>query len=393
MKFAAAAALRRIEASRGEGAGAVGTAAASVAGAGAAGAGVAVKAAETGQDKQGDEDTGAVKTTDTALKTVPGIKLEMEEEEEEEKAGEEESQEELEAKFGCKPDNYIHPASLVFAIFGKPIDEDQDKDLSLKMTGGITGSKRKEVEVDPASPASGGESASRMSTKQLQLMNGAGGKSSRAEVKKFKHEVNSENKKLKAADADTDLRRRAFEVILAPPLESESAKELSASVKTPTEAVVSKERLDQEEAARKRWHEEVGAKERKLAFLEKRKKGDSEEAKDLEDELMKLCANPVIAPLAVAASSVVAPTSETSNLAGGDGGGTAAGEVGEKEGPGDAEDEVEIERGRAGSGAGGGGGGSEVVEVESGESAGVAGGGVDDVIDIGVCKRPLSGGH
>lgn len=63
------------------------------------------------------------------------------------------------------------------------------------------------------------------------------------------------------------------------------------------EAVVKKGRLDEEAARRARWEQLVGAKEKRLAMLERRGKGDTPQAEKLEDELEELYDNPVVAPL------------------------------------------------------------------------------------------------
>lgn len=306
--------------------------------------------------------------------------------------------EDLEDIYGPRPDGWMHPASLVFAIFGRPAGNDEDKDLSLKMTGGITGgTKRKEV--DPGTPESEGEEGDappRLSTKHLQLMNGGGGKSSRAEVKKVKHEVNSENKKSRAADADADLRRRAFEAMSAPRVESKTSLALCASVQALTEAVVSKELLDQEEAKRKRWDAKVLAKEKKLAMWERRGKGESREAVALLEELEEMYDNPVVAPLPAAAPPLNTPSSSTPSLAGGGGqeGAAGGGGDGRETGAHDtvgalSEDATGV--GGGGSGAGAGEGMNNAVEVAGGEVAGVGGTAVAGVTgDLGVGVNEIS---
>ncbi|CAN0471077.1 unnamed protein product [Ascophyllum nodosum] len=232
-----------------------------------------------------------------------------------------------EAMYGARPEYWMHPASLVFAIFGRPAGKDEDVDLKLKMTGGLTsGSKRKGVDSE-ASPSnsetsssntSEDERSSGLSTRALKLMNGAGGKQSRSDVKKMKHGVNADNKKVNTAQADADLKRKVLEALAAPAAESESARELSASVVTLIRAVVSRERLDQEAAERARWNLRVKAKSAQLAMLERRGKGDTKKALDLEDELNELYDNPVVALLPVVVPPVDTPSTTTPSSAGGD---------------------------------------------------------------------------
>ncbi|CAN0103023.1 unnamed protein product [Ectocarpus fasciculatus] len=190
-------------------------------------------------------------------------------------------------------------------------------------------------------------------------MNGAGGKHSRAEMKALAHEVNADNKKLKSAETDADLKRRAFEALSKPPEDSESTKELVESVKALTRAVVSKELLDQEAAERARWSEKVRAMEKKMAMLEKRGKGQTAEAVALEKELWAMYDTPVVAPLPVAAPPLDIPGSATPSLAGGDGKGLAGGEATGTDRGGDANDPVEV----AGGGAAGGDAGVAEVRI------------------------------
>lgn len=355
IKFAAARALATVEASRQkEGGG-----------------------AEVESSGKGQAELGGKPDADLVEVIAAGIKVEQaggEEEEEgkeqEETAGGAEAEEHLTRLYGEKPDHWLHPVSLVFAIFGRPAGTNEDVDLKLNMTSGRPrGTKRRESDSGSASPslddgsaesAESAESARPLSTKGLKLLNGAGGKHSRAEMKALAHEVNADNKKLKSAETDAALKRRAFEALSAPPEDSKSTKELVESVKALTRAVVSKELLDQEAAERARWTEKVGAMEKKLNLYERRGKGNTPEAQDLEKALFAMYDTPVVAPLPVAAPPLDIPTPATPSLAGGDGEGVAGGEVAGTEGGGDVNDSVEVLGGGV---AGGDEGDAGVAEV------------------------------
>ena len=295
------------------------------------GAGADQSSKGTGASEDAAEsDDGATKEVEGMAEIAAGVKREKtgeeEEEEEEEVAIRRENEGELIATYGEPSNNWIHPASLVFAAFGRPAGKNEDVDLKLGMNDGRAGGSKRSASPTPsgsASPTS--ESGTPLSTKGLKLMNGAGGHSSRAAMKKVKHEVNKDNKNIKAAEEDAALRRRALEAMTAPPVDSKSALELSANVALLTKAVVSKERLDQEAAQRARYNALVESKNNKLQMLERRGKGGSPAAQQLEDELSDLYDNPIIAPLPVAASPVNTSGPATPSLAEGDGDGSAAG--------------------------------------------------------------------
>ena len=238
-----------------------------------------------------------------------------------------------EATYGARPENWMHAASLVFAVFGRPAGKDEDVDLKLKMTGGLTsGSKRKGVDNESspsnseASPSTSEDGRSPgLSTRALKLMNGAGGKQSRSDVQKMNYTVNAENKKVSTAQAGVDLKHKILEALTSPAAESKSARELSASVAMLTKAVASKEHLDQQAAERARWTLKVEAKSAQLAMLERRGRGSTKKALDIEDELNELYNNPGVAPLPVVMPPVDTPITNAPSSAGGDGGGAEGG--------------------------------------------------------------------
>ena len=268
-----------------------------------------------------------------------------------------------EAMYGARFEYWMYPASLVSVIFGRPAGKDEDVDLKLKMTGGLTsGSKRKGVNSE-ASPSNSEASSSNtsedggssgLSTRALKLMNGTGGKQSRSDVKKTKHAVNADNKKVNTAQADADLKRKVLEALAALVAESKSARGLSASVATLTKAVLSRERLDQEAAKRARWNQKVDAKSAQLAMLERRGRGNTKKALDLNDELNELYDNPVVVP------PEDTPITNTPSSAGGGGG---------------AEGGDGLESGAAG---GDGGVGGEGRDVDAAVKLASADGGVED---------------
>ncbi|CAB1113880.1 unnamed protein product [Ectocarpus sp. CCAP 1310/34] len=290
--------------------------------------------AEVEYSGKGQAELGGKPDADLVEEIAAGIKLEQaggkEEEEEEGKeqegtAGGSEAEEYLTRLYGEKPDHWLHPASFVFAGNEK---EGVGLGICMPVAGRWERRERRE--------------RSFLEHEGLKLKNGAGGKHSRAEMKALAHGVNAENKKLKSAETDAALERRAFEALSAPPEDSKSTKELVESVKALTRAVVSKELLDQDAAERARWKENVGAMEKKLELYEKRGKGNTPEAQDLEKALLAMYDAPVVAPLPVAAPTLDSPTSATPSLAGGDGAGVVGGEVAGTEGGGDVNDPVEV---------------------------------------------------
>lgn len=163
-----------------------------------------------------------------------------------------------EEKYGEMPANWIHPHSLVFALFGRPAGESEDVDLKMKMSGGgKTGAA--------ATAAVGGGGGGKGSAAQAYGLGksdlatlagagcGAGGKQSRAEVKKERHAANSEAKRDAAAAATAKFRADALMALSAPVDAPESTKQLASSVMTLTANLVKKQKLDEEAAARDRW--------------------------------------------------------------------------------------------------------------------------------------------
>lgn len=274
-------------------------------------------AAADGSNKEGEEDESA-----------GSVKVETDGHAQQD--GREDDDEDEEAKYGARPDSWLHSASLVFALFGRPAGKDEDVDLNLQMSSGpSSGRKRKaqregsasDSEASCSTSLSGDGPAASLSFRSLQLMNRAGGKLNRAETKKMKHAENVDNKNAKTAQEDAELKRKALTLLSSPPVESKSARELCASVAALTKAVVSREKLDEEAAARARWQQKVDVKEIQLRRLEKRGLGDSEKACKLNDELDELLDNPVVAPLQDP------PDVNTSASAGGDKAGAEGGKV------------------------------------------------------------------
>lgn len=207
-----------------------------------------------------------------------------------------------EEKYGPRPDSWIHPASLVFSLFGRPAGKDEDVDLQMTMTSGVSGGSKRQTDDSADSSSMPGDfcasddedsqtsdasrkGAKRLSTNSLQLMSGAGGKQSRAKLKKMKQVEREAKKSDEEARGDAELKRKVLERLAAPPQETPTIKKLANSVETLSESIALA-------TARAQWAQEVKARESQLLMLERRGKGTSEKALKLEEELTHLYDNP-----------------------------------------------------------------------------------------------------
>ena len=222
--------------------------------------------------------------------------------------GDEEVEGDDEEKYGARPDNWTHPASLVFALFGRPAGKAEDVDLEMKMTSGVSSGRKRQAEGGASSPSTGdpcpsddegsssGDSGGRLRTTSLPLMPGAGGKQSRANFKKTKHAENVDKKKDEEARSDSELKRKVFEALATPQVESVTSRDIARSLAALNKSVEDSTRRAEDAARRAQWKQKVEAKEAQLQMLERRGKGDSEKALKIEEELNKLYGNPGVMP-------------------------------------------------------------------------------------------------
>ena len=208
-----------------------------------------------------------------------------------------------EEKYGARPDRRNHPASLVFALFGRPAGKDEDIDLQIKMTSGVSSGRKRQAQGGASSPSedpyasdedgsqsskSSGDSKGRLSIRSLQLMPGAGGKLSRANLKKAGHAEKLDKKSEEEVGRDSELKRKALENLAAPRKDSSASRDIANSIALLTKSIEGAARRAERRA---QWKFKVKAKEAQLKLLERRGKGDSSTALKLEAELNMMYEN------------------------------------------------------------------------------------------------------
>lgn len=217
--------------------------------------------------------------------------------------------------YGSRPEGWLHPASLVFAMYGRPSTR-QDVDLKMEACSGWLSRKRK-AQGAPSSGKGGGSVVDGASSSDTDVNGGsaaypralgivAGGEKPRSRAKARK-----EVKRNRLASESLALQREALEC-LKNPAESEQHAGLVACLQTITEVFVRKQAHDVEAAGFAR-EAEARAKRAEARALSKQKtdvlytylkvlqeRGDEEQAqkvaKTLIDHLNTIIAIPIDPP-------------------------------------------------------------------------------------------------
>jgi len=98
------------------------------------------------------------------------------------------------------------------------------------------------------------------------------------------------------ARSDSELKRKVFEALATPQVESATSRDIARSLAALNKSVEDSTRRAEDAARRAQWKQKVEAKEAQLQMLERRGKGDSEKALKIEEELNKLYDNPGVMP-------------------------------------------------------------------------------------------------
>ena len=202
--------------------------------------------------------------------------------------------------YGSRPEGWLHPASLVFAMYGRPSTR-QDGDLKMEACGGSLDRKRRAQEA-PLGGRAGGSVVDGASSSDTDVNGrtayprtlgmGAGGEKPRSRAKARK-----EVKRHRLAFESLALQREALEC-LKNPAESEQHAGLLACLQTITEVFVRKQAHDVEAAGFAR-EAEARAKRAEARALSKQKtdvlytylkvlqeRGDEEEAQKVAKTLL-----------------------------------------------------------------------------------------------------------
>lgn len=199
--------------------------------------------------------------------------------------------------FGERPEGWIHSATLVFSMFGRP-SPNQDKDLEITECCGPPGRKRKgrtttmggedaSSPVDVTSSPEGGTGDGALSAQGLALMGGAlggaGGHHSRAKVKKALQKQQHTSNSSSVTDKVLELMK---------PVASKQAVAIAESVQTLTKAVVETAVRARLVEARAERQDRINSLQAKLKILQEIGAKDGEDWKATVKELITTLETP-----------------------------------------------------------------------------------------------------
>lgn len=192
--------------------------------------------------------------------------------------------------YGGRPDGWIHPASLVFAMYGRPSAR-EDGDLKMQEGGGPPDRKRKAREMSRARDGSSGVDVYSSSDMDADAGNGSPRARGGSEEPRSRAKARRENERRQLASESLALQKEALEHIMNP-AGSKHEEALVSSLQAITEVFVGRRALDleaagreREAAARARWQQKTDALQAHLKLLQQLGRGQGEEANRVASQL------------------------------------------------------------------------------------------------------------
>lgn len=192
--------------------------------------------------------------------------------------------------YGSRPDGWVHPASLVFAMYGRPSAR-EDGDLKMQDGGGPSERKRKAREM------SGGRDGSSVvdvySSSDMDADGGNGNPRALggSEEPRSRAKARRENERRQLASESLSLQKEVLQHIMNP-AGSKHEEALVSSLQAITEVFVGRRALDleaagreREAAARARWQQKTDALQAHLKLLQQLGRGQGEEADRVANQL------------------------------------------------------------------------------------------------------------